>query len=492
MKTNENQNQGVNPNQDVNPTQNVNPNQHSAQSSTQNLIPNGNQSAAAYPNKLEQALICTLFLNETTLLDVSRILTAEMFDSPDMGFIYGCMLAIADRGEQPDLMLTENEMKRQDAERCRRMDGVNRLTEGIENHPLDYNAEAYAREVKRRWMMRSLAKQFQQQQMAALLGSADPLELMIQTDNFFRQLREETTETGHMQSLGDITLATIAKHRQRRDSDVDPFSLQTGFDSYDTITGGFFRGDLIVLGGLTSDGKTALAMHMAMNIARQDHTVLHFSYEMTEAQTADRFMAGNTGITSRNLRFGILTDNDFVQLDNWADEIKNLPYYFVNPRSHRIEDIRTSARMMQRRTGCDLILVDYLHILASVEKHETVEQAVSRCVKGLKDLAVELNCCVLLISQLNRKMEDRDGHVPAIADLRDSGAIEHTAENVMIIYNPSRWKITKDSKGNDISNLLMVHVLKSRNAQTGIAEIARNPSFTRFWSPEKTTDNKQS
>ena len=462
---------------------------NSDQNTTLNLIPNLNQSATASRFQLEQALICTLFLDETALLDVSGIITPEMFDDGDMGFIYGCMQSIADRGEQPDLVLTENEMKRQDAERCRRMNGVNRLTEGIEYHALDYNAEAYAREVKRRWLMRSLAKHFLQQQMAALQGSADPLELMIQTDNFFRQLREETSETGHMQSLADITLDTIAKHRERRNSDVDPFSLQTGFDGYDAITGGFFRGDLIVLGGLTSDGKTALAMHMAMNIARQNHAVLHFSYEMTAAQTADRFMAGNTGVAPRHLRFGGLSDGDLEQLDSWADEIESLPYYFVNPRSHRIEDIRTTARMMQRSSGCDLILVDYLHILASVEKHETVEQAVSRCVKGLKDLAVELNCCVLLISQLNRKMEERDNHTPTVADLRDSGAIEHTAENVMIIYNPSRWKITRDSKGNDLSNLLLVHVLKSRNAQTGIAEIARNPSYSRFWNPEKPTNN---
>lgn len=436
---------------------------------------------------VERAFLCALFLDKDILAEVITKVQPRMFADPNLGFIYSAVTSLWQRGEQPDMVLTETEMKKMDLARSQEMGGLSYFTAEMDNYRLEHNAQAYAAEIKRLYMLERLKKLFQKLGLTASQFETDYLELINTTEFELIALREESTEEQPLVPLAELAAASIAKHRDRMNHKEDPYRMLTGINQLDGITGGLYRGEQIVLGGLTSDGKTALAMFIAMNVALAGKHVLHFSMEMTADQTASRFFAGYAGVEADRLRIGGIRESDLGKMQQYTQKIQDLPYYFLNLSQPSIESIRAQAQLMHRKGRCDLIVIDYLHVLAQApRKGETTESVVAHCVRGLKAIAVELNCAVLVISQLNREVTKREGYIPVLSDLRDSGTIEQIADNVIILNRPARFNILTDSHGRSTHDLMKLYVLKTRNGSTGIAEVRHNSSLTRFRNPEQT------
>jgi len=428
---------------------------------------------------IEQALLCALFLDEKALPEVMTILRAEMFRDIHLGFVYSAFLSLFGRGEQPDMMLVETEMKKMDMAHCEAMGGLAYLSADMSKYRLEYNVVSYAQEIKRLFMLACLDKIFKKQDLKANQYETDYLQLICETESSLLALREDSSEEQPMIPLSQLAAETIDMQRNRMKHKIDPYRIRTGIHELDGITGGLYMGEVVVLGGLTSDGKTALAMFMGMQAACAGRHVLHFSYEMTGLQTMNRFFAGYSSVEADRLRIGGLQEKDLKSMEAYAGTLKDLPYYFVNPGASNVQSLRAQAQLMHRKGQCDLIIVDYLHqLVGQPGKNETMENLVNNSIRGLKKLATELNCAVLVLSQLNRDVEKREDHIPVLSDLRDSGAIEQVADNVIIIYRQGHFWA-------DPKKQIKLYVLKTRNGSKGIAEVYHNESFSYFWNPDR-------
>lgn len=434
--------------------------------------------------KVEKSLLCALFLDYRALVEVAMLLKPEMFTEPDLGFIYQSCLAVYNRGERPDMLLVEMEMKKTDPERFRRTGGVDYLLDRMDKVRLESNALLYAQEIKRLYMLECLKKLLQEKILECNQQKTGYLDVIGKLEHGLLDMRESSRESAPLVPIAEVASGTIARHTYRMEQKDDPFRMLTGIRELDGITGGVYRGEAFVLGGLSSDGKTAVTMYMGMNVARRGHHVLHFSFEMTGDQTANRLFAGYAGVEAERLRIGGLRVADLEKMEKYTEQIKGLPYYFVNDPCLSLDTLRAQARLMQRKGMCDLIIVDYLHLLAhQPNKWETPESVISHCIRMLKALATELNCSVLVVSQLNRAVMGRKdkGFVPVLSDLRDSGTIEQVADNVVILHRPSRFGEPEKVDGVPTKNLIKLFVLKNRNGDTGVARVFHNDSFTNFW-----------
>ena len=207
---------------------------------------------------------------------------------------------------------------------------------------------------------------------------------------------------------------------------------------------------------------------------------------MTGEQTAARFFAGYAGVEASRLRIGGLREGDIDRMKRYASGVEKMPYYFTNVSSMSLEALRAEIMLRSRKGECDVVVIDYLHMLAPVsKKNETIESVIRHTITALKRIAVEANCAMLVVSQLNREVLKRaeNGFVPMMSDLRDSGAIEFVADCVVIINRPERFEKDLSKYGANGSHLLKLYVLKNRNGSTGIAEVYRNDTYTSFVNP---------
>lgn len=437
-------------------------------------------------NAVERALLCSLFLDRVAILEVASVLRPEMFSDPDYGFIYEAFTSVYNAGRQPDLVLVEVEMKKKDPERCRRMGGVSYLADGMESVRLESNALEYAREIRRCYLKGYLHKLFVKKAAECLQEGSDYRMVMEECERDLLRLREEHAEADSLVPLSLLAERAIGNHVDRMQRKDDPVRILTGIAGIDGLSGGLYKKEVMVLGGLSSDGKTALASFMAMNMARRGKHVLHFSFEMTGDQTMARFFAGYAGVEADRLRIGGLREGDIEKMRRYRSELEGLPYYFTNLHSMSLEALRAEIMLRQRKGECDVVVIDYLHTLAPERrKNETQEAVIRAAITALKSIAVEAGCAMLVVSQLNREVLKRSDSdfIPQMSDLRDSGAIEYVADSVVIISRPERFIGKKDKNGKELSRLLRLYMLKNRNGATGIAEVYRNDTFTYFTNP---------
>lgn len=433
---------------------------------------------------MEHALLCGLFLDKAAIPDVATKLRPEMFTDPFHELIYQAFLNIYNRGKQPDMRLVDVEMKMLDMSRAQKMGGIGYISERMEDVRLEHNISSYADEIKRRYNLKQLHLLFKWLSSESMQFDADYLEVVKKCYEALSDLRRDFSVSNPLVTLGELANESIGFQINRMQHRDDPVRMLTGLRELDGLTGGAYRGEVIVLGGLPSDGKTALAMAIAMNIARSGKHVLHFSLEMTGNQTISRLFAGYGGVDVDRMRIGGLRECDLQKMRDYAGQIEPLPYYFVNNPIISIQDLRAEILLKARVGKCDFVLVDYIQLMvsSSMKKNETMESVVGGNIQALKQIATEANCAMLVVSQLNREIERRwgEGSEPRMSDLRDSGRLEQAADCVIILNRPMRYLSSTNKKACDMANLLRLFVLKNRNGATGIAEVYYNHTFTQF------------
>ena len=405
-------------------------------------------------NVIERALLCSLFLDQVAILEVVGLLRPEMFSDPDHGFIYEAFTDLFNRNKRPDLILVEEEMKKKDPERYLKMGGMAYLSDGMETVRLEHNAVEYAREILHHYLLGCMHKLFVQKASECLQYGMDYLKVIEDCERDLLRLRMDNSESDSLLPLSEVMKLSIDDHLDRMSRKDDSVRMLTGINGLDGLTGGLYRKEVLVLGGLPSDGKTALAMFMAMNMARQGKHVLR--------------------------------EGDIDRMRRYAAGMEKTPYYFTNVSSMSLDALRAEIMLRSRKGECDVVVIDYLHTLAPLtKKGETQESVIRHTITVLKRIAVEANCAMLVVSQLNREVLKRseNGFVPIMSDLRDSGAIEFVADCVVIIGCPERFGKNTAQCGSNASHLLKLYVLKNRNGSTGIAEVYRNDTYTSFVNP---------
>ena len=262
-----------------------------------------------------------------------------------------------------------------------------------------------------------------------------------------------------------------------REGNTDVTGVPTGFTDLDKMTSGLQGGDLVIVAGRPSMGKTSLAMNIAEHVAiEQGIPVAVFSMEMGAVQLAMR-MLGSVGMLDQHrMRTGKLLADDWPRVTHAVQRMQEAQLYIDETPALSSVEVRARARRLARQCGkLGLIVIDYLQLMGASSSGENRATEISEISRSLKALAKELDCPVIALSQLNRSLEQRPNRRPVMSDLRESGAIEQDADLILFIYRDEVYNPDSPDKGT-----AEIIIGKQRNGPIGTVRLTFQGSSTRF------------
>ena len=435
-------------------------------------------------SEVESTLVCCLLTSVDAPGLVSSLLQKEMFSDAAPGFVFQAAMNLYEQGVQPDMVSVDVEMRRLDEERWKELNGLAFLLTAMLNVRHGGNVLHYAAEIKKQYTLRCLAQLSAMLNMKSCQFGSEPESLITEAEESLMKLREKLVTSEPIRPVGELAAEVVEWHRERLLGTHDRNRLLSGMSEFDYVTGGFHKGELSVLAGHSSDGKTAVALHIAVQAARAGKHVCLFSLEMSNLQMLNRILAGITDVDPDHLCISGMTAHELAALEKARQHLEHLPLYIDYKACNTLSDIRSKVMLKSKKGECDFVILDYLHLLGSIrQKNDTQEQVVGRNITALKQLALDADCPVLVVSQVNRASDQRPdkAHIPVMSDLRDSGTIEQVADCVFFVYRPERYGIVKDERtGESLVGVGKLYIVKNRNGATGIARFRYNASYTKI------------
>jgi replicative DNA helicase len=288
------------------------------------------------------------------------------------------------------------------------------------------------------------------------------------------QIAEDKVRQG-FQYVGDVAHRRLEQIEQMAGRPEMITGVPTGFTDFDRMTSGLQRQELIVIAARPSMGKTALALNMAQYAAKNANVVGIFSLEMSAEQLVSRLLCSEARVDAHRLRTGYLNREEWARLADALRRLCETKIFIDDTAGTGVLEMRAKCRRLKAEHGLDMVIVDYLQLMAGRGRIESRQQEVSQISRDLKGLAKELEVPVVALSQLSRAPEQRTEHKPQLSDLRESGAIEQDSDVVCFIFREEVYNPTDENQGT--AELI---VGKQRNGPTGMIPLAFLKEFTRF------------
>ena len=436
--------------------------------------------------RLEQAVIAGLLISPEAIFDVADRLQPDMFSDNRTGFVYRAVLSLMASGTAVDMLTVENEMRRLDNGLYIQLNGLSFLSDMLLDVRSDAHIRIHADELVRCYTLRQLVNELKKKETEAQLPSADVTALLTGIEDLAGSLRDGMAHVSSMENAGAVAARVLDKsYREQALLESGEISrLFFGLHDLDTMTGGLCKEELTVVAGRPSMGKSAVALWMALHQARQGTAVAYFSVEMSKEQNVMRLLSMISGVNADSLRFKGTTASDRARLEEAKKELERLPLTLEYCGSDTIEDMRAKAQSLHKKGWLGVLYIDYLNliniILSKNDLQETTDLALGNIARKAKLMAEEMKIPVVLLAQLNRDVDRRQGsHFPMLSDLRNSGAIEQVADGVIFVYRAEKYNIFYDPKTKeDLRGVGMLLVAKNRNGATGIAKFRYNPAMS--------------
>jgi len=431
----------------------------------------------------EQSLIGGLLLDNQAFDRVADLVTAEDFYRDDHRRIFRHVSKLVEAGKPADVVTVSESIEA--SEDKDKTGGSAYLGALAQNTPSALNIRRYAELVRERAVQRRLAQTATEIAENALNpGGKEVGQLLDEAETRILEIGESGSR--HTTGLEEIkpVLARVLEridHLYHRDNPSDVTGVPTGFHDLDAKTAGLQPGDLIIVAGRPSMGKTALALNMAEHVAL--HSLLPvavFSMEMSGTQLATRMLGSIARVDQHKMRTGRLSDQEWHDLSEAMGRLHDAPIFIDETAALNALELRTRARRLWRQFGgkLGLVVVDYLQLMSSSNARSSENRAteISEMSRSLKALAKELKVPVIALSQLSRAVESRNDRRPMMSDLRESGAIEQDADVILFIYRDEVYFPEKpEAKGR-----AEVIIGKQRNGPIGKVELTFLGQFTRF------------
>jgi len=380
-----------------------------------------------------------------------------------------------------DLIVVSDELRRR--ELLEFVGGQEYMIQLAESFAEWANAEHYAKIVRDKGMLRDLIRCTSQIADNAYAAVDDAREILDVAEQKIFAVTERRV-SGHAVEIRE-EMRRLATMLESRDEGVCS-GVPTGFTQLNEYTGGFQPGDLIVVAGRPSMGKTALGLTIAQHLALEHRQpVLFFSMEMSSAQIAQRLVcAYGHGIDAQKLRRRMLSEEEISYLlMHVCPDFETAPLFIDDTPAMSAMELRSKARRLKQRHGIKAVFVDYLQLMHS-PKAENRQVEIAGISRGLKSLARELNIPVIAMAQLNRMPEGRSDKRPLMSDLRESGAIEQDSDVVVFLYRPGYYRARRGGKEGAIDperdTKTEVIIAKQRNGPTGTVEMAFIREYVKF------------
>ena len=427
----------------------------------------------------ERAVLGGLMLETHRFDTVIQVITETDFQGKDHQIIFESMSELVNENKPLD-PLTVSE-KLDNSNNLNRVGGKNYLIELATSTPSAANLEAYAEIIRQRSISRKLMQA--NSEITDLINNPQGQngeELLDHAERLIFSLNDETSQNdSSLQSMKELIPSTMDRLHELSNKKGGLIGSSTGFTDLDKKLQGIQNGDLIIVAGRPSMGKTSFAMNIAENVLTNDDTdgaVLIFSLEMPGESLTTRMLSGMSKLDQQNVRSGMLRDDQLKILLEEGERLKNLPLWIDDSSLLTPMELRAKARRLARSEGgLSLIVVDYLQLMQLPTSAENRVNQISEISRALKSLAKELDVPVIALSQLNRAVEQRPNKRPIMADLRDSGAIEQDADVILFIYRDEVYN--EDSEQGNKAEII---IGKQRNGPIGTVHLTFLKEYTRF------------
>ena len=432
--------------------------------------------------EIEDAVLGALMLERDAYAIVCDLLRPESFYDPGNQKIYAAINQLGVM-QQPIDMLTVTQQLRADGA-LDDVGGPVRISELTSNVASAAHIEYHARIVAQKFLARRLISFCSEIEKKSFDESYDIDDLLQEAEGKLFEISQGNLKKDFTQIDPVINSAMEQiEAAGKRESGLS--GLQTGFHNLDKLTSGWQNSDLIIIAARPAMGKTAFVLSMAKNMAVDYNTpVAIFSLEMSNLQLVNRLISNVCEIEGEKIKSGRLSRQEWEQLNSRVRSLFSAPLYVDDSPSLSILELRTKARRLVKEHGVKIIIIDYLQLMnATGMKFGSREQEVSMISRSLKQLAKELNIPVIALSQLSRKVEERnDGNKrPQLSDLRESGAIEQDADIVCFIHRPEYYtRSTTDAENRDIRGMAEFIVAKHRSGSVDDIEMTFVARFARF------------
>lgn len=433
-----------------------------------------------HSTEAELSVLGSMIINNETIDIIVPILRHDDFASAAHAKIFEAITALHEDRRAVDLVTLRDELtRRKDFEV---VGGIAYLSALIDAVPAAANAEHYAQIVREKSITRNLLMATREIAESVAQGNSQSRELLDNAQARIFQIAERGT-SGTVNTLKDVMKKVFALIDQSREGMLT--GLSTGYQDLDKYTSGLQNGELTIVAGRPSMGKTTFALNIIQDIGIRQHLpVVIFSLEMSKEQIARNILCCHARVDSHMLRTGRLSSDALGKLSHYVGELNEAPIYIDDSPSLNSFEIRAKVRRLKSQRDLRLVVIDYLQLMEGPPV-ESRQQEISAISRSLKSLAREVNVPVIAVAQLNRQAEQRDSHRPRMSDLRESGSLEQDADMVILLHRASYYREdTGGSGGGDDQQAddrsAECIIAKQRNGPTGTVNLTFLREFLRF------------
>lgn len=449
------------------------------------------QNQMPHNNEAEQSVLGAIILDPELINSTQEVLLPESFYRGAHQHIFRSMMNLNEDNKDIDVVTIMDQLSQEG--RLNEAGGPQYLAELANNVPTTRNVQFYTDIVVKHAIKR---KVIQAADSIANDGYNDELDLDTILNDAERRILElsSSRESDGFKDIRDV-LGDVYENAELLDQNSGQTpGIPTGYRDLDQMTAGFNRNDLIILAARPSVGKTAFALNIAQKVATHEDqfTVGIFSLEMGADQLATRMICSSGNVDSNRLRTGMMTEEDWNRFTIAVGKLSRTKIFIDDTPGIRITDIRSKCRRLKQEHGLDMIVIDYLQLIAGSGSRfsDNRQQEVSEISRTLKAIAREIECPVIALSQLSRGVEQRQDKRPMMSDIRESGSIEQDADIVAFLYRDDYYNRGEEDEDDDDTNFepqtndengdIEIIIAKQRNGPTGTVKLHFMKQYNKF------------
>ena len=422
----------------------------------------------------ERSVLGAGMLSRDALMDILEILKPEDFYSETHKEVFAAMIEIYRRNAPVDTLTVSEELKKRNSlEMVGGRAYIAALSSGV---PSTANAGQYAKIVAEKAVLRRLIDASFGIMEEAYQEKTEAAQVLDHAEQQIFKIAQ-AKQTKEVTPLKEVLIRNIEiiDEASRREGNV--IGIPTGFRDLDTKTSGLNRSDLVIVAARPAMGKTAFALNVAQQAALKGNaSVLIFSMEMSKEQLGQRLLAMESRVEMQKIKTGDLNRKDWDDLNIALDVLSGAKIFIDDTPGISINEIKNKCRRIKAEHGLDLILLDYLQLMTYEGRADSRQQEITALSRNLKLIAREMDCPVIVLSQLSRAPDQRPNHRPQLSDLRESGSIEQDADIVLFLYRDDYY----EKENSENPGVCEVIIAKQRSGPTGMIELTWLEKYTRF------------
>jgi len=430
----------------------------------------------------EQSVIGGILLENEAISAVLENLVVDDFYRESHRSIFLAMIELFEKNEPIDLITLTNHLR--GANQLERIGGSTYLSSLVDAIPTAANISYYARIVKEKSILRQLISTATEIVSKGYEDERDVADLLDMAEKNIFQISESKIRPSFF-SIKNILKESFKTIEKLYESREIVTGVPTGFEEIDKLTSGFQPSDLVIVAGRPSMGKTAFCLNIAQYVAIEKQIpVAIFSLEMSKEQVVLRMLCSEARVDAHKVRSGYLGESDWPKLTRAAGTLSESPIYIDDTAAISVLEMRAKARRLMAECRLGIIIVDYLQLMRGrgISSRgrggsDTREQEISDISRSLKALAKELNIPVVALSQLNRRVEERQNKRPQLAAVRESGAIEQDADLIAFIYRDEIYNRDENNPNKGVAEII---IGKQRNGPVGDVKLAFLEKYATF------------